>query len=326
MGPVTCLKVLANVSVFEEVITMKSHRWVSVLLFLIFVIGVFPIFSHPANAADADRNALTDLLTELEQEIEKADERMVAHPKFLDELRALVQKYRGKLREVFLSEDFSDGDYKRNPTWVVDSGIFTISISRRLLSEIVAERPTTTSSSKEESSPLSGILKDIIRSTVEEDEGEAPTPAAGEAPIHTLARIGPAFEVDLTMVSKSSWGSMEVILLGGDPPAPQYRMVYQPAPSADRPIQIVRERGTRSYLIEEATQYPSLDDGSPHRLLWTRDSQGNMRVLVDGKVVLSTVEVFYRNAFAGLALVNRGGTYEWGPIRIFGAKEEKPTS
>jgi len=74
MGPVTCLKVLANDPVFEEVITMKSHRWVSVLLFLIFVIGVFPIFSHPANAADADRKTLTDLLTELEQEIEKATE------------------------------------------------------------------------------------------------------------------------------------------------------------------------------------------------------------------------------------------------------------
>jgi hypothetical protein len=316
----TCLKVLPNDPVFEEVITMKSRRWISVLLCLILVTGIFPILFHPANAADADRKALTDLLSELEKKIEKADERMVAHPKFLEELRALVQRYQSKLREVFLSEDFSDGDYKRNPTWVVDSGTFTISTSRRLLSEIVAERPTSTSSSKEESSPLGGLIKDIIRSTVETDEDESPTPTAGEARIHTLSRIGPAFEVDLTMVSRSSGGSMEVVLLGGDPPAPQYRMVYQSPASADRPIQIVRERGTKSYLIEEATHYPSLDDGSPHRILWTRDSQGNMRVRVDGKAVLSTVEVFYRNAFAGLALVNEGGTYEWGPIRVFGAE------
>ncbi len=50
-----------------------------------------------------------------------------------------------------------------------------------------------------------------------------------------------------------------------------------------------------------------------------------MRVLVDGEEVLSTVEVFYKDAFAGLQLVNRGGIYEWGPIRIMEApKGKKP--
>ena len=116
---------------------------------------------------------------------------------------------------------------------------------------------------------------------------------------------------------------MEVILLGGNPAIPKYRMVYNATPSAERPIQIMRERDAKSYLIEAATQYPSLDDGIPHRIQWIRDSQGRMRVVVDGKEVISTYEIFYRNNFAGLALVNKGGTYEWGPIFIFQAQETK---
>jgi hypothetical protein len=205
---------------------------------------------------------------------------------------------------------------------VVDSGTFRITSSRRLLSTVYTERPAKAKSSEEESSPLSSILKGIIESTLEEEEEEGSAPPSQEAQIHTLSRIGSAFEIDLTLVSNSTWGSMEIVLLGGDPPKPRYRVVYHAAPSAERPIEIVRERGTRSYLIETATKYPSLDDGAAHRLQWIRDSKGNMRVLADGKEVLTTVEVYHRGPFTGLALTNLGGTYEWGPINVFKAQDE----
>jgi hypothetical protein len=99
-------------------------------------------------------------------------------------------------------------------------------------------------------------------------------------------------------------------------------MVYQAAPSSTRPIQIFRERNPRKYLIEEALKYPSLDDGIPHRIQWIRDSQGNMKVPVDGAEVLSTVEFYYNKAFSGISLVNKGGVYGWGPITILEAPKE----
>jgi hypothetical protein len=275
------------------------------------------------HAADTDRQALNALLTELEQKIEKADERMVAHPKFLDELRALVKQYRAKLRVVFFSDDFSDGDYRYNPAWVVDSGSFQVNASRRLSSEVVQERPATPQASKEKSSPFPGIIRDMLSSPKEESKTETPASVVKEARIHTFAQIGPAFEVDLTLVSKSNSGSMEIVLMGGNPPIPQYRMVYHSAPSAERPIEIIRERDGRSYQIESARQYPSLDDGVSHRIQWSRDSQDRLRVAVDGKEVLSTYEGFYRIPFTGLALLNKGGAYEWGPILILQAQEAK---
>jgi hypothetical protein len=176
---------------------------------------------------------------------------------------------------------------------------------------------------QEEEAPIGIILKEIMRASQKDrkKEEESPPPQEREAVIRTLAKIGPTFELDLTFVSKSEWGSMEIVLLGGEPLSPRYRLIYRAAASQQRPIELARERGSRSYIIESATQYPNLDDGAPHKIQWIRDMSGEMRVLVDGMVVLSTVEVYYRDDFTGLALVNRGGTYEWGPIQVVKAAE-----
>ena len=301
---------------------MEVFRWTLLILLGLFLISGHPFLGYASDPEDADRQALKELLTELEEKIQDADERMVAHPKFLDELRALIDKFRGKLRQVFLKEDFADGDYRTNPTWIVDSGRFQMTPSQRLYSRVPVDRPTTTTTSREKSDVVGVLLQEVMRSALEKEGKRESAPVPSKASIHTLTQIGPAFEVDLSFVSQSPWGSMELVLLGGEPAIARYRMIYHAAPSADRPIQIIRERGSRRYTIESATLYPDLDDGVPHRLQWIRDYRGQMRVLVDGEEVLSTVEVFYQTDFAGLSLVNRGGTYEWGPIQVQEASRE----
>ncbi len=298
---------------------MKVHRFVLLLSAFLFFAAIMPIFGY---TADQDRQAIENLLADLEQKIKEADKKMIAHPKFLEELQALVKQYRSKLRVVYFSEDFADGEYRSNPAWVVDTGKFQVTGSRRLLSEVLAEKPSTAPPPQEKTSPLGSIFRDILKAP---DQGKpAGTPSAPqEARIRTLAQIGPEFEIDLTFVSRSSWGSMEIVLLGGSSAIPLYRMIYRPSPSSERPIEVVRERDGKSYLIDTATQYPSLDDGATHRLQWIRDAQGRMRVIVDGKEALTTYEIYYRDNFTGLALVNKGGTYEWGPILVFKSQEIK---
>ena len=46
-----------------------------------------------------------------------------------------------------------------------------------------------------------------------------------------------------------------------------------------------------------------------------------MRVLVDDVEILSTVEFYYQANFTAFALINGGGTYEYGPIKILQAKK-----
>jgi hypothetical protein len=270
---------------------------------------------------DPNRRNLKSLLEELQQAIEEADKRMVAHPRFLEELQALVDRYQAKLREVYFYEDFADGDYTQSPTWTVKSGKFRVVPAGRLWSRVWVEQPPEASVSDEEE-PLGLLLKEILRSTEKKERDKREVPKKEKAVIRSLARIDPAFEVDFSFVSESTWGSMEIVLLGGDPPVARYRLLYHAAPSKERPIEIIRVRGSREYVIESATQYPELDDGVLHRIRWIRDDEGKMRVLVDDKKILSTVEVFYRDDFAGLELVNHGGTYELGPIKILQAEKE----
>lgn len=300
---------------------MSLSRLIISILVCLSLSLLVPIVAQSADD-DPNRQALSDLLNELELKIKDADKRMVAHPNFLKELQAIVEKYQSKLRHVFLKEDFSDGDYTKGTIWTVLSGHFNITPSRRLQSRLSAERPVEKPAEKEEEDLFGSILKEVMRSSSEKKEEKAPPPGVKEASIRTGVKIGPAFEVDFGLVSRSEWGSMEIVLLGGERFTPLYRMVYQPSPSTTRPIQIIRERNSRKYLIEEAMKYPSLDDGALHRIQWIRDSQGNMKVLVDGKEVLSTVEIYYNEAFSGVSLVNRGGSYEWGPIKILEATRE----
>ena len=117
-------------------------------------------------------------------------------------------------------------------------------------------------------------------------------------------------------MAEPSQGGMELVLMGGSPAQNLYRLVYNASPSKDRPMQIIREKGGRSYIIDMANDYPLLEDGALHRIQWTRDVNGNMLVMVDGKTVISTVELFYRDAFTGFALANAGGIWEWDSVKI----------
>ena len=286
------------------------------ILVVVSFVGI--LFFSTVNAEISDEN-YQSLLSELQQKIDEADKKMVAHPKFLDELRALVEKYRAKIRNIFFSDDFSDGNYTKDPSWQVKSGQFNIDRDKRLWSKVSTYTPVTTTTEEPlstEQQAIGLLLKGIMGSGSKEQSQQKPAASEpGEAIIETGANIEPAFEIDISFMSESEWGSMEVVLLGGSPPKPRYRLIYQAAASEGRPIEIIRERRGRAYTIESAHIYPNLDDGKPHRLQWIRDLNGNMKVLVDEKDVLKTAEVYYRDVFNGLALINRGGTYAWDSVK-----------
>ena len=283
-----------------------------------------PINVYAQNPEDPNKEALESMLNELQKTIDDADKRMVAHPRFLEELREMVKRYRAKLRNIYLFEDFSDGDITADPKWSVISGKFRVTADSRLWSQVYVDASYQGStSSSEESNPFAIILGEIAKAQEKKKAKKQSAATDENAVIQTIVPIGPAFEVDLTFISDSSRGAMQVVMLGGTPAKAYYRLVYHASPSADRPIKIIRQRGSKQFIIDTATQYPNLDDGAPHQLQWIRDSAGNMRVLIDGNEVLNTVELYYREEFSGLALVNAGGTYAWGPIQVLQAASNK---
>jgi len=316
---------------------MSTARLFILSMINILVLGLLVSSSHAGSPPNSEPKTLKSLLDELDQKVEHADQQMIAHPSFIKDLRELIKKYRQGVRDVFLFEDFSDGNFNANPQWIVTSGQFHITPDKRLSSSIKApqsqsaDRPEKKEKDRKVSDreKIGVILNEILRVAGEKESSESPSPPASpESPavIKTMTSIPFNFEIDMDFISKSRWGSTEIVLLGGKTGKPRYRLIYQARPSDERPIEIIRERNDRQYIIESATHYPYLDDGKIHRIQWIRNQQGRMKVLVDGKTVLSTVELFYKNNFAGLAFVNHGGRYEWGPIKIFQAPPKARTT
>jgi len=295
------------------------------LMILLLCMGMLTLSSGLLQAgASSDPNAqlMKSLLDKLQEKIDDADKKMIAHPSFIKDLQKLIDQYRAGFRSVFLHDDFSDGNYTKQPKWVVEKGTFSVTAGGKLLTRMKTKAAPVKQRSSKEKDAFKLILTEILKASDKQGQEKSKAPSAGVpevASIKTMARIAPAFEIDLSLSSGSLQGTMEVVLLGGKQAVPRYRLIYKSSPSPERPIEIIRERNGRQYIIESAVRYPDLDNGRFHRMQWVRDARGNMKVLVDGKVVLSTVELFYKDEFSGLKLVNRGGTYQWDEVKALQA-------
>ena len=306
---------------------MNTFRIVAKLVFLSVVLSLSPVSAADApSPSESHTEVLQELIDDIENAVEDADRRMVAHPSFIDKLRALVERYRSRLRTVFFFDDFSDGDYTDAPLWKVSNGDFTVTADQRLRSRV--EMRTTTPSQAEKNERDIGrqvvetFLKDFLGSR---DNGADTQPATANtekevyqrrAVIKTECQFPAAFEVDVSLAAEPSRGHMQILLLGDRQARPVYRLSYYATPSQNRAIKIFRSNKRQRQLVGTATAFPMLEDGALHRIQWIRDVYGNMSVVVDGEAILQVKETEYKDAFSGLALINGGGTYEWDAVKI----------
>ncbi|MBC8549575.1 MAG: hypothetical protein H8D23_07980 [Candidatus Brocadiales bacterium] len=269
------------------------------------------------------------MISELENKITIEDEHLVAQSKFLEELRTLIAKYRSRIKELFFSDDFKDGNYTNNPKWIVKSGNFFVNEAGQLSNSVVAQdvEPATRSGKDKslEKEAIGLVLDGIFGSKKKaepERKPERPSQVVQPAIIYSQASISPDFEIDVEFISNSEMGEMEIVLLGSDNLTPRYRLNYKKNGSQERPIEIIRENNGRKFIIEAATKYPQIDDGTPHNVKWIRYKNGVMNVLIDNDIVLETHEVYFKNKFSGIEIQNNGGTYQWASLKISKASEQ----
>ncbi len=306
---------------------MQISFLLSTVLVIIFLTVTAPIVaSEPANNRE-----LKAIISELENKISDENERLLAHSKFLDELRALVSKYKSRLKELFFYDDFKDGNYTKNPEWIVKSGNFFINEAGQLSNSVTARAVEPAAESEKNKSlekeaiglVLEGIFGNKNKKEAEpERKSESPSQTIQPAIIYSKTTISPDFEIDIEFVSKSEMGEMEIVLLGSGNLTPRYRLNYKKNGSRDRPMEIIRENNGRKFIIEAATKYPHIDDGKLHKIKWVRYKNGAMNVLIDNDIVLETHEVYFKNEFTGIEIENRGGTYQFASIEIYKASEQ----
>ena len=297
--------------------------------FILIAVGltILPVFSA---GAQVDRKPAGDtrtleLVDQLKDVIQKA-EKTRTDPALMQQLRDLVRRYDWPWRVALLYDDFHDGDYTANPSWVVDKGDFRV--SQFGLGTVFTQPASPTPRSPEkrgEKSALEifgGILGGLTErgeGTTERREDATPAPLPSAAEISTALRISNPFAVKLQMTSRGRSADGARLELGpyqGRERNQGYRLVYTPG---NKPgFALLRVAAGRSSVIEVYDQLVNLEDGRPHGLEWRRGTDGEMVVLLDDKEIIRASDRASGEPFDGFTVINGGGDYAFSQIAIFG--------
>nr|WP_281379207.1 peptidoglycan-binding protein [Halomonas campaniensis] len=219
---------------------------------------------------------------------------------------------------VALQDDFSDGDYRRNPPWTVLSGDFAV--DENGLRSIVETRRTTARESRGLSAERPeeiglAMLSLILEQTGTIRQGEEVSIPVEPARIFVNAPVANAFRMELAVASRQRTGSLELgVFQGNRPSGTGYRLVYTPG---SRPgLSLVRLVSGSAEVVARHEGSLDLEDGRFHRIVWTRDEDGQMQVRVDDQRLLSVRDNGLRDPFQGFVLANQGGDYTLRRIRL----------
>lgn len=218
---------------------------------------------------------------------------------------------------VVLQDDFSDGDYRRNPAWTVLSGDFEVD-ENGLRSIVEAGRrserePRNLSTDRPEELGLA-VLELILEQTSDNRQGAA-SPPAEPAQIFVNAPVDNAFRMELELASRQRPGSLQLGLFQGNRPhGTGYRLVFT---SGARPgLSLFRLISGNAEVVARHQGQLDLEDGRFHRIVWTRDENGRMQVRMDDRRLLRVQDNGLRDPFRGVMLANQQGDYTLRRIRL----------
>jgi len=292
-----------------------------------FLLAFFSIGAVAAGAQterlSAPNDRTLELVDHVKEIIQRWEKNRTANPTLLNELRDLVRRYDWPWRVKLLFDDFKDGDYTRNPAWVVirgefsitrPSGLKTIVGSQSVAQPVPAER-------RRELNPAD-IVGGILKGLSEPGSAGAPlSDAPRAAEISTSVAIGNAFAIRARLLSQAKPVTGARIEFGpyrGNGREWGYRIAYSPG---QRPsFEILRFSPGRSAVVETYDVFAELEDGKAHELEWRRDRDGAMSVFLDGMEIMRAVDRGITEFFDGFTIVNLGGDYTFEEIEIFGAE------
>ena len=290
------------------------------------VVGIFAVITMPAAAQssrygtfDSGQGQTQALVEDLRALINEADRGRAADPLFLRDLRDLADRFDNPWRTRIIFDDFSDGDYTRDPAWTVVSGGFAVDRRRGLLSRADA----TTSDRRQETSTKDlavGLIADLLSKSLGGDRAQE-SPAAeeyrrGPAEIVLDRRITNAFSLTAEVAGEPGATDFEFMVYQGARRDAGYRLVLVP----ERGISLLRlSRGT-SAVVADARLPLALADGGGHIVQWTRSPEGRMLVRFDGVVQIEATDRSFRDPFDGLSLIIRGGEYRLASLAIDGSE------
>lgn len=262
-------------------------------------------WSGSQTVASADQ-----LVERLNRLIGNAEKQRAADPRFLRDLRNTIDAYLESQIPLFIGEDFSDGNFTRNPVWTVASGKFAIDRSGGLRSGV---RAAAASQSGQKQDSAAAILDTIL------GKSQTNTPVGNQrAEIFTPAKITNTFSATAMIESYAAPGRFDMVVYQGTDRSAGYRVSYFPESSPS--LELVRFSRKGSSVIDNFEQPLVLEDGNTHAVEWRRATGGAMTVALDGEDILTVTDNAIKSGFDGFAMVNHAGDYIVRSLEVRGAR------
>ncbi len=258
------------------------------------------------------------LVDELNRLIDAAAQARAADPNFLSDLRDLARRFDWPWRNRVLFDDFADGDATANPAWTVSGAPATVDRFDGLRTQVAMAAPQAAPQPQQSAEPedvavqlLGQLLRQSSRSG--ESQPQAATPARETQSILTTSAATAnqfALQADIVFADAAN-GYIELGVVQGTE-ALGYRVGIRPGAN-DAAVEILRVGSRGSGVVDSALvaaeTWGAPAAGQPRSVLFTRDDVGDMKVSIDGTVVLTANDRAFRNGFDGFIVRNGGGDY-----------------
>jgi len=287
--------------------------------------------SNVVFAADTDSD-LQILVDEIQVLAEKSRKERAADRWLQIALEDLVDKYNFPWKDSLLIEDFSDGDFRKDPAWKVSSGEYWIDRRLGLRSEVVSREiperrqqlPAQRQSNEDIGKALIGaLLQDALGGRKQQPSTPEPVRSKTEttpASIRTALVIPTTFAVEAIFSQNNrpgEAGQFEWVVMQDQQATNAYKVVLSTGDQAM--LEVIRVRsGRESYL--ESVEVPGIDDGGEHTLSWRQTGTGEINVFLDGEEVIKVSDRPFRHGFKYLGMINRGGDFSVSGIEVLGGR------
>jgi len=255
--------------------------------------------------------------SELRKLIDEAERARAADPRFLDDLRALAGRYDNPWSSRLIEEHFRDGDYARNPTWTVASGSFSVGFDG-LKSAVNAQTAQQEQPRKLKNRDIAiALLGQMLnQGSGGGNQQAAPEPAQPEGPaeIFLTTSINNAFSFNASLTGTGGSGGVIFGLYQGAQRQAGYWLYAIPG----RGIELLRISSRGAVTLARSDASLAINDGKKHSLGWVRSQTGTMTVSLDGNALFKATDTGFRQAFDGVSLINRGGSYSLHSLIVDG--------
>lgn len=287
-----------------------------------------------ANAQDTPRyeawqssaDGVQTMSDELRRLVDEAARARAADPRFLDDLRALADRYGNPWPVALIREDFRDGDFTFDPAWTIASGEFAMDRTGGLFSNVVApvaSAPPPAQPEPERKVRGEDIARQLLGQLLNPDRQSAqPAPPqqqpaaslhATPAEAYLVQPVSNAFSLTARLAMDAGAGPLTIGFFQGQARRTGYFLEYDPITG----LTLLR-RGA-SGGVAMGSGLASLADGADHTVTWTRAGNGEMVVTVDETEALRVTDTGFRDDWSGVVLVNGGGAATLRTLNVFGA-------